>query len=43
MLTHYQVKLDELYNTPIGNVKKLVSNIFDKEKYMLYYENFTRD
>ena len=26
---------------PIGNIKKLVSNFFDNEKYLLYYENVT--
>ena len=29
----------DLYNIPIGNVKKLVHNFFDKEKYVLHYEN----
>ena len=28
-----------LYNIPIGNVKKLLPNFFDKEKYVAYYEN----
>ena len=27
------------YNISIGNVKKLVTNFFDKEKYVLHYEN----
>ena len=26
-------------NIPISNVKKLVANFFDKEKYVLHYEN----
>ena len=41
MLSKYQLKIADTYNTPIGNVKKLVLNIFDKEKYVLHYENFT--
>ena len=32
MLSDYQLKLADHYNIPIGNVKKLVSNSFDKEK-----------
>ena len=30
----------DFYNTPIGNVKSLLPNFFDKEKYVLYYEHF---
>ena len=39
MLSESQLKTAELYNNPIGDVKKLVTNIFDKEKYVLHYEN----
>ena len=39
MLSEYQLKVVDLYNTPIGNVKKLVYNFFDKEKYVLHYES----
>ena len=39
MLSEYQLKIADLYNIPIGNVKKVVPNIFDKEKYVLHYEN----
>ena len=39
MLSEYQLKTDDLYNIPIGNVKKLVPNFFDKEKCVLDYEN----
>ena len=28
-----------MYNIPIGNVKKLVPNFFDQEKYVIHYEN----
>ena len=36
----YQLMIADLYNIPpIGNIKKLVPNFFDKEKYVLYYEN----
>ena len=40
MLSEYQLKISDLYNISIGNVKKLVPNFFDKEKYVLHYENF---
>ena len=39
MLSEYQLKIADLYNIPNGNVKKLVPNFFDKEKYVIYYEN----
>ena len=39
MLSYYQLKNADLYNIPIGNAKKLVPNFFDKEKYVIYYEN----
>ena len=39
MLSDYQVKIADLYNIPTGNVKKLVPNFFDKEKYVIHYEN----
>ena len=39
MLSEYQLKIADLYNIPIGSVKKLVSNLFDKEKYVIHYEN----
>ena len=35
----YQLTTSDFYNTPIGNVKKLVPNFFDKEKYVLYYQS----
>ena len=39
MLSEYQLTIDGLQNIPIGNVEKLVPNFFDKEKFMLHYEN----
>ena len=39
MLTDYQLKIANLYNIPIGNVKKLVPNFFDNEIYVIHYEN----
>ena len=39
MLYDYQLKIADLYNIPIGNVKKLVPNFFDKEKYVIDYKN----
>ena len=35
----YQLKIADLYNIPIGNIKRLVANFFEKEKYVLHYEN----
>ena len=40
MLLDYQLKMADLYNISICNVKKLVPNFFDKEKYMIHYEHF---
>ena len=39
MLSNYQLKITDHYNIPIGNVKKLVPNFFDKEKQVIHYEN----
>ena len=39
MLCDYQLKIADLYNIPNGNFKKLVPNFFDKEKYVIHYEN----
>ena len=39
MLSNYQLKIADLYNIPIGNIKKLVPKLFDKEKYVIHYEN----
>ena len=39
MLSDYQLKIADLYNIPIGNVKKLVPNFFNKEKYVIRYED----
>ena len=39
MLCGCQLKTVDLYNIPIGNFKILVPNYFDKEQYVLYYEN----
>ena len=38
-MSSYQLKIDYFYNIPIGTVKILVPNFFDKEKYVLYYQN----
>ena len=35
MLSEYQLKIADLYNVRIGNVKKSVPNFFDKEKYVV--------
>ena len=39
ILHDYQLKTVDVYNMSIGNVKKLVPNFFDKEKYVIDYEN----
>ena len=39
MLPDYQLKIADHYNMSIGNVKKLVPNVFDKEKYVIHYGN----
>ena len=39
MLSSYQLKTADLHNIPIGTVKKLVPNFFDKEMYVFYYDN----
>ena len=39
ILSEYQLKIADLYNIPIGNVKKLVPTFSDKEKYVFHYEN----
>ena len=39
MLFNYQLKIADIYSIPIGNVKKLVPNLFNKEKYVIHYEN----
>ena len=38
MFSKYQLK-DANFYISIGTVKKLVPNPFDKERYVLYYEN----
>ena len=40
MLSEYELKISDLYNIPIGNVKNLVPNFIDKEN-VVDYENFT--
>ena len=40
MLSGYQLKIADFYNTPFGTVRKLVPNFFDKEKYVLHDENW---
>ena len=39
MLSNYQLMIADFYNISTGNDKKFVPNAFDKEKYVLYYEN----
>ena len=39
MLSEYQLKSDELYNISIGNVTKLVPNIFLIKRSVLHYDN----
>ena len=39
ILSDYQLRIADLYSIPIGSVKKLVPNLFGKEKYVIHYEN----
>ena len=39
MLSEYQLKIADLNSLSIGNIKKLVPNFFDKEKYVIHFEN----
>ena len=39
MLSDYQLKIADHYNIPVGNIKKLVLIFFDKEKYVIHYQN----
>ena len=39
MLSNYQLKTAGFYNIPIDNVKKLVVNFSDKEKYVPQSKN----
>ena len=39
MLSNYQLQAADLYNILIDNVKKLLPNFLDKEKYVIHYEN----
>ena len=39
ILSDSQLKIANLYNISIGNVKKFVTNFFDKEKYIIHYKN----
>ena len=43
MLSDNQLKITDLYKIPIGNVKKLVPNFFDKKEYVIRYENLQLD
>ena len=36
MLSKYQLTMADFYKIAIGNVKKLMLNFFDKEKYALH-------
>ena len=38
MLSEYQLKIADLSNVPKGNVKKLVLNFFNKEKYVTTWD-----
>ena len=42
MLSDYQLKIADLHNISIRNVKRLVPKCFDKEKYVIHYENVKR-
>ena len=35
----YQLKIADFYNINIGGAQKLMPNVFDRERYVLQYEN----
>ena len=39
MLSNYQLKIANFFKIPIGDIKRLVRNLFDKENYVLQYED----
>ena len=39
ILFSHQLKIGDFFNIPIGNVKNLVRNSFNKEKYVFHYKN----
>ena len=39
-MSHYQLKIADLYNISTANVKKCVPKFFDKKQYVLHYDNF---
>ena len=39
MVSNYELKISDFYNIPIGTVKKLEPNFFDKENCALHFEN----
>ena len=42
ILCDYQLQIADLYSIAIGNVEKLVSNFFDKERYVFHDGNLQR-
>ena len=38
----YKLKIADLYNISIDNVKKLVPDFLDKEKYVIHYEKLEK-
>ena len=38
-MSNYQYLIVGFYNISIGNVKNMVYNLFDKENWVLHYEN----
>ena len=39
MLSNCQLKISDLFNISIGNIKRLAPIVFGTEKYLLHYEN----
>ena len=39
MVSEYQLKIADLHNIPIRDVRKIVPNFLDKERYVIHYEN----
>ena len=41
-MTKYKLMISDFYNMVISNFEKVVPNFFDKDLYVLHYENLTR-
>ena len=40
MLSDYQLKIADLYNITIGNVKTFIPNFFENKIFLIHYQKF---